>query len=348
MNPADWPEIERLYLDASELPPAQRESILAQASSAHIRAEAESLLAADHNLPAFLDAPPAALAASLLEQSPGTLSPGQIVDDYEIESLINIGGMGEVYLARRRDSGQLVALKLLRPHLSMDAFAVDRFEQEALAASALSHPNIVGVHKFGRSSAGLFLAMEWIEGTTWRELIGKDRLTIAQALDCSRQAAQALAAAHRLGIIHRDIKPDNIMLSNTGQVKILDFGLARLAGRISADPESHSNVGTVSGTLSGTLSFMPPEVFLGEPATAASDIFSFGAVLYEWFTSTHPFAGETPLDVFEAIETRTPAPPSGLQPALPPTLDPLLLAMLDRDPSRRPSAAEVCRTLEAQ
>jgi serine/threonine protein kinase len=336
MNPgSDWEEIERLFHEVVDLPTDERQALLASAS-APIRAEVESLLGTKETLFA---APPAHLAADLLECQPGALTAGQSVGNYEIESLITTGGMGEVYLARDA-SGTPVALKILRRHLVASPQAADRFETEARAASALHHPNIVTVLEFGDSPAGLFLAMEWVEGRTFRELMKVGATNTAEAIDVSRQASLALAAAHAAEILHRDIKPENIILRTDGVVKILDFGLARLAGPVRLEANSTGASGTISGTLSGTLLYMSPEIFRGETASEASDVFSMGALFYELWTGQHPFAGETPLDVFEAIECRPVAPPSRIRGDIPPEIDALILRMLDRDPGLRPTAAE--------
>jgi serine/threonine protein kinase len=333
---ADWKEIERLFHEAIDLPAGERLALLASAS-ASVRAEVESLLKADDK--AFFAAPPANLVADLLNHQPGTLGAGERLGKYEIESLISVGGMGEVYLARDL-SGIRVALKILRRHLVASPQAVDRFETEARAASALHHPNIVTVCESGDSPAGLFIAMEWVDGRTFRELIDAGAVGTAQACDWSGQAARALTAAHAAGILHRDIKPENIIVGNDGVLKILDFGLARLAGPVRLEPNSMGASGTISGTLSGTLLYMSPEIFRGETATSASDVFSLGALFYELWTGQHPFAGETPLDVYEAIECRLVAAPSTLRAGVPPEIDALLLRMLDRDPTLRPSASE--------
>jgi serine/threonine protein kinase len=336
-----WEDIERLYHEALELPASERKALLARVDPA-LRGEVESLLEADSS--ASLLTPPTLVAADLLEDQPGGLAAGQRVADYEVESLISIGGMGEVYLARD-PAGRPVALKILRRHLIVSVQAVDRFETEARAASALRHPNIVTVYEFGRSAAGLFIAMEWLDGSTFRAIMDAGEVKIAQAIDCGRQAAEALAAAHRAGILHRDVKPENIMLVRDGTVKILDFGLARHNGRVGLEPSSMGASGTISGTLSGTLLYMPPEILRGETATSASDVFSLGAFLYELVAGRHPFAGETPLDVFEAIECRPVAPISSVRSYIPPRVDRLILQMLDRQPDGRPSAEEVCAVL---
>jgi len=187
--------------------------------------------------------------------------------------------------------------------------------------------------------------MEWVEGNTFRKLIDSGPANTANVIDWCEQAARALAAAHAAGILHRDIKPDNIILRKDGVLKILDFGLARLAGPVRLEPNSIGASGTISGTLSGTLLYMPPEILRGETASSASDVFSLGALLYELWAGRHPFAGETPLDVFEAIECRVVAAPSTLRTDIPAEVDALILRMLDRDPALRPPASEACEVL---
>jgi serine/threonine protein kinase len=335
---ADWEEIERLFHEAIDLPTHEQSALLASASEP-LRAEVESLLKADDG--EFFARPPAHLAADLLEDQPGALAAGESVGKYEVESLVTVGGMGEVYFARD-PRGIPVALKILRRHLLASPQAADRFETEARAASALNHPNIVTICESGESPAGLFIAMEWMDGPTFREVIDAGTVNRLHAIDWGGQAARAVAAAHAAGILHRDIKPENIMLGREGVLKILDFGLARLAGPVRLDVDSSGASGTISGTLSGTLLYMPPEILRGETATSASDVYSLGAFLYELWAGRHPFAAETPLAVFEAIECRVVAPPSAVCADAPPEIDELILRMLDRDPSQRPSASEAC------
>lgn len=336
----DWQEIERLFNATVDLPAHERQALLGSAS-APVRSEVESLLKTDDQ--AFF-APPVHLAADLLERQPGALNSGQFVGHYRIESLVTRGGMGEVYRARD-PLGNPIALKILRRHLIAREQAVDRFETEARAASALHHPNIVTVRDSGESPAGLFIAMEWVEGPTIRQLMNEGVPDAAQAIDLCGQAARAVATAHAAEILHRDIKPENIILRKDGVLKILDFGLARLSGPVRLEVDATGSSGTISGTLSGTLLYMPPEILRGETATAASDVFSLGALFYELWAGRHPFAGETPLDVFEAIECRLVAAPSTLSAGVPAEIDALILRMLDRDPARRPSASEACDVL---
>jgi serine/threonine-protein kinase len=349
MTSGDWERIEELYLEASALPAEKRSSYLDTvcAGDSKLRAEVEGMLDAEATNPRFLGSPPSHLAADLLNRQQGALAPGERLGDYEIRSLLSVGGMGEVYLADNVHTHQPVALKLIRRHLMADAHAVERFTREAHAAGALRHANVVAIYEFGRADAGMYIAMEWVDGQTFRALMNSGPIALASAADWSRQSARALAAAHEAGITHRDIKPENLMLSKDGVVKILDFGLARLPGSLMADIEATGGSGTISGTLSGTLSYMSPELFRGETASGATDIFSLGSVLYELFTGVHPFAGETPLDVYEAIECRVPEAPSSLRAGIPPEVDRLLLEMLDRDRNGRPAASAVAAALDA-
>lgn len=338
---ADWEEIERLFHEAVDLSAQERSALLASASEP-VRVEVESLLKAEDT--AFFIAP-AHLAADLLEDLPSALTAGETVGQYKVESLITVGGMGEVYRALD-PAGVTVALKILRRHLLASPQAADRFETEARAASALSHPNIVTIWESGESPAGLFIAMEWVDGPTFRELIDAGVVASVQAIDWGSQAVRAVVAAHTAGVLHRDIKPENIMLRRDGVLKMLDFGLARLEGPVRLDVDSTDALGgasgTISGTLSGTLLYMPPEILRGELATSASDVYSLGVFLYELWAARHPFAAETPLEVFEAIECREVVAPSILCGKVPCEIDDLILRMLDREPSRRPSAQEAC------
>jgi serine/threonine-protein kinase len=193
----------------------------------------------------------------------------------------------------------------------------------------------------------LFIAMEWVDGSTFRAIMGAGLVEIERALHWGAQAASALFAAHAAGILHRDIKPENIMLTKDGVVKILDFGLARHGGPVGPEQVSSGASGTISGSLSGTLLYMPPEILRGETATSASDVFSLGAFIYELAAGRHPFAGETPLDVFEAIECRTVPPIGSVRAGIPLEVDRLISRMLDRNPSARPTAREACEVLGA-
>jgi serine/threonine protein kinase len=312
-----------------------------------LRAEVERMLADDGEPTGFLDPRPTRLPGVLLDRQPAALSPGDRVGCYQIERQLSVGGMGEVYLTQDAATGQRAVVKLIRPHLTADPRAVERFATEARAASSLDHPNIVGVYESGESKAGMFIAMEWVDGPTLRAVMDGGPAPLDRALEWCRQAARGLAAAHEAGIVHRDLKPENIMLTSTGVVKILDFGLARLPGSILADWPGLGTSGTISGTLSGTFSYLAPELLRGETAASASDVFALGSVFYELFTGAHPFAGETPLDVYEAIECRTPEAPSARRVGVSGVVDRVVLGMLERDAEKRPLACDIAESFRA-
>ena len=345
----NWAAVERLYLDVAGLAPEEQAAVLEDACAGDeaLRAEVESLLEADRRRGTFLERPPARLAADLLDRHPSALAPGARVGGYRVERLLSVGGMGEVYLTRAATTGHFAVVKLIRRHLAVDPVAVNRFAVEARAAGSLRHPNIVAVFESGESAAGLFIAMEWVDGMTLRAVMDGGRVEIGKAVAWSRQMARGLAAAHAAGIVHRDMKPENIMVDAAGVVKILDFGLARVQGVVLTDAPGSGGSGTLSGTLSGTFSYLAPELLRGEPASSDSDVFALGSVLYELFTGRHPFAGETPLDVYEAIECRTPEAPSTLRAGMPHGVDAVLLGMLNREIRERPAAGAIARVFEA-
>ena len=337
-----WEEMERLYHEALNRPEPERTTLLDSVCST-LREEVKSLLEAGLS-EGFPEAPPVHIAADLLAADPGALSAGEQVGDYRVEALISVGGMGEIYMARDA-SERPVALKILRHHLIANPQAVDRFETEARAASALRHPNIVTVYESGKSAEGLFIAMEWLDGPTFRAVIDAGLVEVDRVLEWGAQAAHALSAAHEAGILHRDIKPENIILCHDGTVKILDFGLARHGDSVSMESGPIGASGTITGSLSGTLLYMSPEILRGEAATSASDVFSLGAFLYELASGRHPFAGETPLDVYEAIECRPVPSVCSVREGIPLAVDSLISRMLERDPNSRPSAMDAREVL---
>ena len=258
---------------------------------------------------------------------------------YEILDRLGRGGMGEVYSAHDAELDRMVALKFLPAEMAASRSAVERLVREAKAASALNHPHIVTVYEVIRAGDDVAIAMELVEGTAVRKSCGKPN-EVSKVIAWGRQIAQALAAAHSRNIIHRDIKPENLMVRADGILKVLDFGLARRTSL--EDPGKLTNS---SGLLAGTLNYMAPEQTRAEPATPASDIFSLGIVLFELVTGTHPFRADSPIDTAHAIAHVEPKPPTMRNPAVPPALNTLLLAMLDKDPGRRPVAPEVDRRL---
>jgi hypothetical protein len=258
---------------------------------------------------------------------------------YEIGDLLSSGGMGEVYLAGDPELGRKVAIKFLQhSEWAGGAPAVERLVREAKAASAMNHPHIITVYDVIRENDHVAIVMELVEGRALRHFCGKP-LEIGRVIDWGRQIAQALAAAHQSHIVHRDVKPENVMVREDGILKVLDFGLADQAG--GDDPRKSSD----SLGLAGTLDYMPPELTRGKPVTSASDVFSLGLVLYELAAGAHPFRSESSLLTAQAIAQAEPRPPSSLNRKIPAKLETLLLRMLSKDPGKRPSAAEVDRQL---
>src|SRR5262249_13101491 len=218
--------------------------------------------------------------------------------------------MGEVFLAQDTSLGRKVALKLLRIEFTRNEERLRRFRQEARAASALNHPNILTIHEIGQEDSLHFMATEYVEGETLRQHITRARLTLSQILDAAVQVASALAAAHQAGIIHRDIKPENIMLRADGYVKVLDFGLAKLAEPKAGDTAAPTlpKADTEPGIVMGTVSYMSPEQARGLAVDARTDIWSLGATLYEMVAGRQPFEGETASDVMALILQKEPLP----------------------------------------
>lgn len=270
---------------------------------------------------------------------------GTQLGPYEILSPLGAGGMGEVYLAEDTRLKRKVALKLLPAELTTEAERVRRFEQEAQAASALSHPNIITVYDIGECEAGRFIVMELVAGRTLRSVIA-DNNTLDIFLSLGQQMTKVLSAAHAAGITHRDIKPDNIMVREDGYVKVLDFGLARLRPATESDSEAATLAQqTTPGTVMGTVAYMSPEQARGEIVSHPSDVFALGIVLYELATGRHPFKAETLVGYLHAITLQTPAPPQQWQPKLPAALNDLILRLLSKDASQRPAASEIAQSL---
>ncbi len=228
---------------------------------------------------------------------------GTKLGPYEIVALLGAGGMGEVYRARDSRLKRDVAIKVLPQALSLDTDRLRRFEQEALATAALNHPNILAVFDIGTSESSPYVVSELLEGETLRQRLRSGPIPVRKALDYALQIAHGLAAAHEKGIIHRDLKPENLFLTNDGRIKILDFGLAKLTQN---EPTSHSSLptvthGTEAGSVMGTAGYMSPEQVRGIALDTRSDIFSFGAILYEMLSGKRAFHGDTPADTMSAI-----------------------------------------------
>jgi dienelactone hydrolase len=270
------------------------------------------------------------------------LAPGTRLPPYEIVAPLGAGGMGEVYRAHDARLGRDVALKVLPHDLASDPGRRARFEQEARAASALSHPNIVSIHDIGTHEGDLFVTMELVEGATLRELIARGPLGAKQVVEIAVQVAEGLARAHRAGIVHRDLKPENVMVSPEGHAKILDFGLAkRLDLSLAPDTSTPSDVATAErplteiGSVVGTVAYMSPEQAQGKAVDARSDVFALGILLYEMTTRRRPFEGDNRLSILSAILRDMPPPITAVDPTVPAPLSAIVLRCLAKDPAAR-------------
>jgi serine/threonine protein kinase len=273
---------------------------------------------------------------------------GQTLGHHRIEAKLGEGGMGVVYRARDLHLDRSVAIKVLPPERTADPERKRRFIQEAKAASALNHPNIITIHDIDTASGADFMVMEYVEGRSLDRLLASGPLTVEQALDYAVQLAAALAAAHAAGIVHRDIKPANVMVTEAGHVKVLDFGLAKLSEHLAGDPEASTRTAgtlTKEGVVVGTVAYMSPEQAQGKPVDARTNVFSCGVVLYEMLAGQRPFQGDSQLSILSAILSERPAPRLAKAPS---EVGKVVARSLEKDRERRyPSAAELWKDLAA-
>ena len=336
MNPELWKQVDALLEAALELPPEQREQFVAESCDGNeeLREEVLSLVRAQSQAASFMERSAMNVAAQVLAQDQNLTSlaslAGKQVGTYKIEKLLGSGGMGEVYLAHETKLNRRVALKILPPQFVADEERASRFEREAQALSALNHPNLITIYEVGVIDGLHFIAMEFVEGQTLRSMMS-GALKLKEVLSIVAQVAEALSAAHQSGVVHRDIKPDNIMVRADGYVKVLDFGLAKLA-ESPAVAGSPNAAYTQAGVTMGTLAYMSPEQASGETTIDhRTDLWSLGVVLYELVTKQKPFQGATRQATVNAILSSEPNSASDSDPSLPSELDLVLDKVLDKD-----------------
>ena len=336
MTPERWQHIKSLLHSALERDPAERDAFLAAACAGDeaMRQEVESLISAHEQAGDFIESPAFELMADSLGDKADSLA-GQSLGHYQVISLIGAGGMGEVYLAEDTRLGRKIALKILTTHFTRDSDRLRRFQQEARAASALNHPNILTIHEIGQIDSRHFMVTEFIEGETLRRRMAKAQMNIPDALRIASHIASALAAAHAAGIVHRDIKPENVMLREDGIIKVLDFGLAKLTDSKTGEAEAMTLVKTEQGMVMGTAHYMSPEQARGLPVDARTDIWSLGVVLYEMVGGRVPFEGHTSSDVIAAILEKKPISLARYAPDISPELEWIVEKTLRKDREER-------------
>ncbi len=341
MDPERWNKIKNVYQRALEIEPGQRESFLAEACAdeAWMQEEVRSLLAQNDASQAALDSPAMDLAAqdmaNELKMKPRQNLVGRTLLRYRIEEKVGEGGMGVVYRASDDRLKRNVAIKVLPPELMTDPERKKRFVQEARAASALNHPNIVTVHDIASEDGCDFIVMEYVAGESLDRKIGRKGMKFGELVKYAIQIADALAAAHAAGIIHRDLKPGNILVSDDGRVKVLDFGLAKLIlseRQNEGSPTESTAMRTEEGRILGTAAYMSPEQAEGRKVDARSDIFALGSILYEMATGQRAFTGESTLSTISAVLTKE---PSAMGAGVPVEFEKIVQRCMRKDPARR-------------
>jgi len=340
MEPERWQRLKDLFHHALERSPEQRGAFLAQmcAGDAETRAQIERLLDAHAGAGSFLETPAVGKA---VEASPPAMT-GHVIGHYELQARLGVGGMGEVYEAVDRRLKRTVAIKLVP---TGDPRAQARLWREAQHASGLNHPNICVVHEIGEAEGLAYIVMERVAGQSLGEAIPEHGLPVDTTLDYAVQIAGALAHAHEHGIIHRDLKGANVMVTPEGRVKVLDFGLARRLDDATAGKAPESSSWTVTGAIAGTLSYMAPEVLRGQRSDVRSDVWALGIVLHEMLGSERPFTGQTSFELSSAILS---GPPRPLPSRVPAALVAVVRRCLEKDPAARfPTAADLHAALQA-
>src|SRR5262245_58463132 len=360
MNRERWEFVKRIFYQALDLSRDERETFVREACAddEDARRELESLLDAHHRAGEFIVKPAFEAAAEAIAEKLDKVEPGRMLGHYEILETLGAGGMGAVYLAQDSRLGRKIAIKLLPTTLATDGARLRRFQQEARAASATNHPNILTIHEIGEIDGANYIVTEFVDGETIRQRLKSERLSLETALDVAIQIASALEAAHETGVAHRDIKPENIMLRRDGIVKVLDFGVAKLVEarggggggqRAASAPEAESRYETETGMVIGTAPYMSPEQARGEKdVDARTDIFSLGVVLYEMIAGKSPFASNTFAETLASILHFDPPRLSDNRPDVPTELEEIVAkALSKRREDRYQRAGEIRDELTA-
>src|SRR5947199_7376815 len=345
MTPGRLQAIEEIFHAALHQEPDRISAVLDTACEGDelLRRKVEALVASHQRPGSFIETSAVGLATKIMQNGQADLLVGRTCGHYKISKPIGSGGMGEVYLATDIKAGRKAALKLLPMHFTGDAERLHRFQQEAHALVGLNHPNILTVYEIGEDHSIHYIASELIEGETLRQRLMRGRMEVGEAVNIAIQVASALAAAHETGIVHRDIKPENIMLRPDGYVKVLDFGIAKLAEQevpvTMAEKEALLLVETNLGSILGTVRYMSPEQAYGAPVDKGTDIWSLGVVLYEMLTGHAPFSGETPGEAMSSILEMEPPPLTSYVAHAPAELQQIINKTLRKDRKERYQSA---------
>ncbi len=340
MNPERLKKVEEIYHAVLDISPPERAQFLVEScgEDVDLRREVESLLSFETSFDSIIDSSPKSLVAELFSKSDKSPLINQTINQYRIISLLGQGGMGAVYLARDAKLERKVAIKFLSEKLSKDPSRLKRFFQEAKSASALNHPNIITVFEIGEFNGKPFIVSEFIDGKTLGQHLAEEKLTLDGVLGLASQIVSALSSAHQAGIVHRDIKPDNVMVRRDGIVKVLDFGLAKTTQDFTdVDTEAITQVRklTADGMILGTPNYMSPEQARGQKVDVRSDIFSFGVLLYEMISGKQPFNGVNALDTIGSILKEEPPPLSKFIPEIPERIEQIVSKSLRKDREQR-------------
>ncbi|MEP6716338.1 MAG: protein kinase [Terriglobia bacterium] len=341
MTAERWLEVKDIFQSAVECDPPARAALLLErcGHDQELFREVQSLLSSDGETGVRLESPVRSLsgkssdALSSLDRVPAVLR-----ERYEILSELGRGGMGIVYKARDRETGEVLALKILKPEIAADSQNLERFKNEVLLAHRITHPSVARLYEFHRAGPVVYLSMEYVEGESLRAVLQRvGKLDVTRGLEIARQVVAGVAEAHRASIVHRDLKPENIMLAAGGQAKVMDFGISR----------SYAPGATVTGSLIGTPAYMAPEQIEGKPPGPQSDIYALGLILYEMFTGCSPFRADSPVSLALMQIQVQPKPPHELAPELPVHVERTILRCLEKDRADRfDSVADLLSSLD--